>query len=149
MCAGELQRIITFGKKKVGKVHRRYVDTIKIHLGYPFKEVKPFFEARISRETTKLALEYLKANFDDNRDFLILKGENVDEVVRRLIVFSGTRQTVNELLGRPLLEIVATMGEIESLFWYSRFINAYEKGNYWDVNRVAKSLKILYRLKVK
>jgi hypothetical protein len=147
--SGEIQRIITFGKKKVGKVHRRYVDVIRIYLGIPVKGVKPFFEAKISKETTRLALEHLKASFEDDGDFLILKGENVDEVVRRLIVFSGTRQTVNELLGRPLLEIVATMGEIESLFWYSRFINAYEKGNYWDVNRVAKSLKILYRLKVK
>jgi len=147
--SGEIQRIITFGKKKVGKVHRRYVDVIRIYLGLPVKGVKPFFEARISKETAKLALEHLKANFEDNGNYLIVKGENVDEVIRRFVIFSGTRQTVNELLGRPLLEIVASMGEVESLFWYSRFINAYEKGNYWDVNRVAKSIKILYRLKVK
>jgi hypothetical protein len=70
----------------------------------------------------------------------------VDEKVRRLVVFGGARQTVNELLGRTLLEVVASMGEVEVLFWYSRFIDAYERGSYWDVYRVAKSLRTLYRI---
>ena len=143
----EIQRIITFGKKRVGKVRKRYVNNTKIYLGYPVKGVKPLFEARISKETTKLALEYFKTNFEDKGDFLMVSGENVDEKIRRLIVFSGVRQTVNDFLGKLLLETVTSMGEIEVLFWYSRFINAYERGNYWDVNRVAKSLKILYRIR--
>jgi len=144
--AGEIQRVITFNEVRVGKVYRRYVDNMKIYLGYPVKGVKPLFEARISKETTKLALEHFKADFEDKGDFLIVSGEDVDEKIRRLIVFSGARQTVNDLLGRLLLETVTSMGEIEVLFWYSRFINAYERGNYWDVNRVAKSLKTLYRI---
>jgi len=145
--ASEIQRVITFNKVRVGKVYRRYVDDMRIYLGYPVKRVKPLFEARIDKETTKLALKHFKADFEDKGDFLIVSGEDVDEKIRRLIVFGGARQTVNDLLGRHLLETVTSMGEIEVLFWYSRFINAYERGNYWDVNRVAKSLKTLYRIR--
>jgi len=145
---GELQRIIAFDKKRVGKVYRRYVDNLKIYLGQPVKKVKPLFEARIGRETAKLALERFKANFEDNGDFLIVSGKDVDEKIRRFVVFSGVRQTVNDFFGSVLLDIVASMGEVEVLFWYSRFINAYEGGGYWDVNRVAKSLKTLYRIRV-
>jgi len=142
----EIQRVIVFGKKRVGKVHRRHVDVMRIYLGQPIKEVKPLFEARISREVAKLALKRFKADFEDNGVLLLLSGEDVDEKVRRLVVFGGARQTVDESLGRPLLEIAASMNEVEVLFWYSRFIDAYERGGYWDVYRVAKSLRTLYRL---
>lgn len=146
---GEIQRVIVFDKKRIGKVYRRYVDNMKIYLGHPVMGVKPLFEARISKETAKLALEKFKANFEDKGDFLIVSGEDVDEKIRRLVVFSGARQTVDDFLGRLLLDTVTSMGEVEVLFWYSRFINAYEGGGYWDVNRVAKSLKTLYRIRVK
>ena len=142
----EIQRVIVFGKKRIGKVHKRYVDVMRIYLGQPVKDVKPLFEARIGKEVAKLALERFKAVFEDKGEFLIVGGEDVDEKVRRLVVFGGARQTVNELLGRPLLEVVASMGEVEVLFWYSRFIDAYERGSYWDVYRVAKSLRTLYRI---
>jgi hypothetical protein len=146
LLTSEIQRVIVFGKKRVGKVHRRYVDVMRIYLGQPIKEVKPLFEARINREVAKLALKRFKADFEDNGVFLLLSGEDVDERVRRLVVFGGARQTVDESLGRPLLEIAASMNEVEVLFWYSRFIDAYERGGYWDVYRVAKSLRTLYRL---
>ncbi len=146
LLTSEIQRVIIFGKKRVGKVHRRYVDVMRIYLGQPIKEVKPFFEARISREVAKLALKRFKADFEDNGAFLMLSGEEVDEKVRRLVVFGGARQTVDESLGRPILEIVASMNEVEVLFWYSRFIDAYERGGYWDVYRIAKSLRTLYRI---
>jgi len=142
----EIQRVIVFGKKRIGKVRKRYVDVMRIYLGRPVKEVKPLFEARVGKEVAKLALQRFKASFEDKGGFLMMGGEDVDEKVRRLVVFSGVRQTVNELLGRPLLEVVASMGEVEVLFWYSRFVDAYERGSYWDVYRVAKSLRILYRI---
>jgi hypothetical protein len=145
--AGKIQRTITFSRKRVGKAYVRYVDNMKIFLGQPVKKVKPLFEARIGRDTVKLALENFKASFEDKGDFLILSGEEVDEKVRRLVVFSGVRQTIDDSLGKTLLETVASMGEVEILFWYSRFINAYERGSYWDVHRVAKSLKTLYRIR--
>jgi hypothetical protein len=146
LLTSEIQRVIVFGKKRVGKVHRRHVDVMRIYLGQPIKEVKPLFEARISREVAKLALKRFKADFEDNGVFLLLSGEDVDEKVRRLVVFGGARQTVDESLGRPLLEIAASMNEVEVLFWYSRFIDAFERGDYWDVYRVAKSLRTLYKI---
>lgn len=142
----ELHRIIVFGKKKIGRVYRRYVDNIRIYLSSPSKEEKPFFEARIDKDTIKMAIEHFKAKYDDKGDFLILYGDGIDEKIRRIVVYSGVRQTLNSLLGKTLLEIVDSMGELEILFWYSRFINAYERGNYWDVYRVAKSFRTLYRL---
>lgn len=144
----ELYRVITFGRRRIGKVHKRYVDVVKIYLGSLVKGGKPFFEARIDRDVAKMAIEYLKAKYDDKGGFMILYGEDVDEKIRKIVVYSGVRQTVNSLLGKTLLETVDSMGELELLFWYSRFINAYSRGNYWDVYRVAKSFKILYRIRV-
>ena len=142
----EIHRIVALSKKKIGKVHKRYVDIVRIYLGSPIKEEKPFFEARIDKETVKMTIEHFKAKYDDKGDFLILYGDNIDEKIRRIIVYSGVRQTMNSLLGKALLEVIDSMGELEILFWYSRFINAYDRGNYWDVYRVAKSFRTLYRL---
>lgn len=142
----EIHRIVSFGKKKIGKVHKRYVDIVRIYLSSPIKEEKPFFEARIDKGMVKMTIEHSKAKYDDKGDFLILYGDNIDEKIRRIIVYSGVRQTMNSLLGKALLEIIDSMGEFEILFWYSRFINAYDRGNYWDVYRVAKSFRTLYRL---
>ncbi|MEM4846887.1 MAG: hypothetical protein QW794_03915 [Thermosphaera sp.] len=142
----EICRIVVFGRKKIGKVHRRYVDCIRIYLGTPVKGEKPFFEARVDKDSTKMALESFKAKYDDKGDFLILYGDDVDEKLRQLVVYGGVRQTVNSLLGVKVLEIVNNMGEVELLFWYSRFINAYDRGSYWDVYRVAKAFRTLYRV---
>lgn len=144
-----IQRWIVFGKKRVGKTHRRYIDVMRIYLSQPVEKVKPYFEARIGKETTKLALDWLKVEYNDQGEFLVVSGSDVDDKLRRLVVFSGVRQTVNESLGKPLLEFVASLNEIEALFWFSRFINTYQKGGYWDVYRVAKSFKILYRIRSK
>lgn len=143
----EISRVIVFSKRRVGKVRKRYVDSIKVYLGSPLKGGKPLFEARVDRDTVKAALEYFNAEYDDRGGFLVMYGENVDEKIRKTVVFSGVRQTVNGSLGRTVLEIVNSMGELELLFWYSRFINAYDRGNYWDVHRVAKSFKVLYRIR--
>ncbi|MEM0240917.1 MAG: hypothetical protein QXP29_05595 [Candidatus Nezhaarchaeales archaeon] len=142
----EMYRTVVFGRKRIGKARRRYVDCIKIYLSMPVKKSKPFFEARIDRDSTKMALESFKAKYDDRGDFLILHGDDVDEALRKLIVYCGVRQTVNSLLGAEVLEIVNCMGEVELLFWYSRFINAYDRGSYWDVYRVAKAFRTLYRV---
>jgi hypothetical protein len=145
----EIQRLIIFGKKKIGKTHRRFIDVMRIYLSQPVRKVKPYFEARIGKETTKLALDWFKAKYEDKGEFLVVSGVDVDEKIRRLIVFSGVRQAVDEGLGKLLLELVASMNEVEVLFWFSRFINTYQNGGYWDVYRVAKSFRILYRIESK
>lgn len=145
----EIQRFIIFGKKKIGKTQRRFIDIMRIYLSQPVREVKPYFEARIGKETTKLALDRFKTIYEDKGEFLTVSGSDADEKIRRLTVFSGVRQTVDEGLGKPLLELVASMNEVEVLFWFSRFINTYQNGGYWGVYRVAKSFKILYRVESK
>ncbi|MEM1510090.1 MAG: hypothetical protein QW096_09525 [Thermofilaceae archaeon] len=139
-------RVIVFSRKKLGKIHKHYTDCIKIYLSYPIKNIKPFFEARIGRDVVKMALEHFKVGYDDKGDYLVLYGDGLDEKFRRIIVFSGVRQVVDGSLGKKVLEVVDSMGELELLFWYSRFINAYDRGSYWDVYRVAKSIRILYRI---
>ena len=143
---GEVQRVIVFGRKKVGKVHRRYVDVMKVYLDQPARGVKPLFEARVGKEIVKLALERFKAEYEDKGRLLLVVGADVDEKLRKLVVFSGVRQTVDGHLGKYLSEVVASMSEFEAIFWYSRFISSYERGGYWDVYRVAKSFRILYRI---
>ncbi|MEM1867667.1 MAG: hypothetical protein QW290_06555 [Sulfolobales archaeon] len=93
-----------------------------------------------------MALEHFKVGYDDKGDYLVLYGDGLDEKFRRIVVFSGVRQVVDGSLGKKVLEVVDSMGELELLFWYSRFINAYDRGSYWDVYRVAKSIRILYRI---
>jgi hypothetical protein len=141
-----IYRVLVFGRRKVGSTRKRYVDTVKVYLDRPVKGVKPLFEARIGKEVVKLALDRFNASYMDRGIYMILSGENVDESIRRFVVFSGVRQTANEFSGKHLLEIVASMGEIEVLFWHSKFVGSYERGGYWDVYRVAKSFKTLYRI---
>ena len=142
-----MQRVIVFGRRKIGKVRRRYVDVMKLYLDMPVKGVKPLFEARVGKDVVKLALGRFKVEYEDKGRYLFVSGEDADGNLRRLVVFSGVRQAVDEHLGRYLLDIVSSMAEVELIFWYSRFISTYERGGYWDVYRVAKSLRILYRVK--
>ena len=142
-----MQRVIVFGRRKIGKVHRRHVDVMKLYLDMPVKGVRPLFEARVGKDVVKLALERFKVEYEDKGRYLFVAGEDADGKLRRLVVFCGVRQAVDERLGRYLLDIVSSMAEVELIFWYSRFISTYEWGGYWDVYRVAKSLRILYRVK--
>lgn len=142
----EMYRTIAFCRRRIGKMHKRSVEVMRVYLNSPTSKERPFFEARIDKDLAKRAVERFKARCDDKGEFLILYGDDVDEKVRKMVVYSGVRQVVNGPIGTELLEMVDSMGELELLFWYSRFINAYSRGGYRDVCRVAKSFRILYGL---
>jgi len=146
----KIYRVIAFGEEEVG---RRRVHVMRIWLGRPVKGAKPFFEAEVNKELVKLALKKFKLNpaveVEDRGRFLLLSGErleDVDDAVRKLIVFSGALQGAEGASAEELAALVRHMGFVESLFWSSRFLDAHERGTREDVERVAKALRILYRI---
>lgn len=141
----KIERYLVFTRRRVGKSRNKSVDVARIYLASPGRG-RPFFEARVSKEVVKNALDSLGLKYEDEGDVMVLYGEDIDEKIRRLVVFTGVRQTTDSFIGGELVELVSSMGEVEILFWFSRFIDAYDNGGYWDVYRVAKSFKVLYRI---
>lgn len=139
-------RVIMFGKKRVGKKRRRTVEISRFYLSPPIKAERPIFEARVARELVLNALGSLGYDYEDRDSYAVIKWENPDEAFRRLVVFAGVRQFLDEVRGAELLDLLREMPEPELLFWFSRFMTAFDRGGYWDVHRTAKSFRILYRL---
>lgn len=139
--------VVVFGKERAGKVRKRVVDVAKVYLGAPARGRKPLFKARVDGDLVKMALQRFGASFREEGGHLVVEGgDEAERAVRRLVVYIGARQFTGPAAGARLLELVEEMAEIELTFWYSRFLTAFEKGTYWDVGRVAKALRTLYRV---
>ena len=78
---------------------------------------------------------------------IYVDGARAEDLLRRLVILAGSRQCVRKPSKvRDVAEVVAGLGEFEAIFWYSKILDEYEKRGYWGVCRVAKSLRVLYRV---
>ncbi|MEM2187624.1 MAG: hypothetical protein QXT37_11660 [Thermofilaceae archaeon] len=85
-------------------------------------------------------------HYEDRGDHLILYGGDLSEKFMMMVVLCGAIHGVNSAQGWRVLDIVSRMNPSELIFWYSRFVEAYEKEGLKGVSRVARSMRILYRL---
>lgn len=141
----EIYGFIVFDKKKIGK-KKVPVEVTKIYLSPPSKRLKPIFQARVGKDLVLNALRRLGYEFEDKASYTVISGANAGYALRKLVVYTGVRQFLDEKLGAELLYMIRDMPEPELLFWFSRFLTAFDRGGFWDVYRVAKSFRILYRL---
>ena len=142
----EIARYIRFSTKTVGRKYRRKVPLALFFLTprEPRKRTKPLFEARVGRDLLLNALNKLRIEYRDHGKLITIKGE---PSFQRLIVYAGVRQFLtDDQSGADLLDIMAQLGEVETLFWATKFVEAYEYSGYWGVYRVAKAFRILHRL---
>ena len=139
-----LTRYLVFAKRRVGKKNKRVVDVVRVYPYMPRVGAKPVFEARVGKEYVVAFLDALSIPHKPlAEDVVEVDGEDPDFHLRRVVIYAGVRQHLPD--GRGLAELVAKLSEIESVFWYSKFVEAFERG-YWEVYRVAKSFRTLYRL---
>jgi len=76
---------------------------------------------------------------------LYLEGDGSERLFRKLVILAGCRQCVrasSKVL--DIARVVAGLGEFETLFWYTRMIEGYEKRGFWGVCRVARAFRALY-----
>jgi len=138
--------LIVFSFKKVGKKHRRSINVARFFLGSLISaKSKPIFEARVSKDIILNVLEKLNMRFSSlGEDALEIYS---DTDFRKIVVYTGVRQFMkNSTKARDWLEVVEAMGDLEVLFWYTKFLYSFERIGYWGVYRVAKSITTLYKL---
>ncbi|WP_276814997.1 hypothetical protein [Desulfurococcus amylolyticus] len=141
-----LERYIVFGYKTVGKKWRRRIEVSRFYHSGPVRGVKPFFEARVGKGHIASFLDSISAQYKRISDnIIVVYGSDPDYYIRRTIVYTGIRQYIDPG-AYEIRELVAKMSEIETVFWYSKLIYAYENSGYWGVYRVAKSFRTLYRI---
>jgi len=76
---------------------------------------------------------------------LYLEGDRAEDILRRLAILAGSRQCVRSNVKiAGIAETVASLGEFETIFWYSKIIEEYERRGFWGVCRVAKAFRILH-----
>ncbi|MDK6028878.1 hypothetical protein QPL79_05835 [Ignisphaera sp. 4213-co] len=139
-------RYLVFRSRRVGKKYRRSVEVVQIYFSEPRKGLDPIFEARVGKEYIKSFLDSLSAPQRVVGDsVIVVEGRDPDAYIRRLVIYAGTRQFMVSSSPR-LVEVVSKLGELESIFWYSKFVDAYERNGYWGVYRVAKAFRTLHRL---
>lgn len=138
--------LIAFGFKKVGKKYRRSINVARFFLGSVISaKSKPIFEAKISKDVALNVLEKLNMRFSSRGDDVLEIYSDAD--LRRIVVYTGVRQFVRDSTkARDWLEVIEAMGDLEVLFWYTKFLYSFERIGYWGVYRVAKSITTLYKL---
>jgi hypothetical protein len=138
--ASSVQRIVTFHKDLRGR------DMAEIYLDNPASR-QPFFSARVAKSDIIRFLERLRARFEDRGDYLFFESGEDDEMLRKLVIFMGVRQSykvIGEYQMLRLMDMVRNLTLVESLFWFSRFMDAYGWSPWMRVLRVAKAFKVLY-----
>ena len=78
---------------------------------------------------------------------IYIEGNGAEDLFRRLAIIAGCSQcTRSEIKVAEIIGVVAGLGELETLFWYSKMVETYEKNSYWGVCRVARAFKTLYEV---
>lgn len=136
--------ILRFSTRRVGN-HGKLVELVHFYGPTGSK----IFHARCERGVISSFLERANGFVRRSRTgkTIYLEGTRAEEFFRKLIILAGCKQcmrTASKIL--EVAEAVAGLGEFETIFWYSKMIEEFEKRGYWGVCRVAKAFRVLYRI---
>lgn len=136
--------ILRFSTKKA----RNYEKPVEVVYFYSTAGVK-VFQARCERGVISSFLERINENVRQSKTgkTIYLEGAQAESLFRKLIILAGCRQCSK--VSSKILEIagvIVGLGEFETIFWYSKMIEEYEKRGFWGVCRVAKAFKVLHRI---
>jgi hypothetical protein len=133
-----IYRVVTFHKDLYGR------DIMQIFLTTPIAK-RPYFAARIGKETVIRFLERAKISHENKNDFLLIEDHEYN--LRKLIIFAGVHQFLPSSFGEyeetRLMELIKNLTMDEIHFWSNRFVSAYEDG-YFARRRVARAFRVLY-----
>lgn len=78
---------------------------------------------------------------------IYIAGRRAKDLMMRVAIVAGVRQcTRSPSKVHDALDIVAGLGEFETIFWYSRVLEEYERRGFWGVCRAARAFRVLYRI---
>lgn len=135
---------LRFTTRKIGK-HRKPVEVVHFYSSTSGK----IFHAHCERGVISSFLERMNGAVRRSRTgkTIYLEGARAEEILRKLVILAGCRQCTryqSKIL--EIAEAVAGLGEFETIFWYSKILEEYEKKGFWWVCRVAKAFRVLYRI---
>lgn len=107
------------------------------------------FHARCDRGFLNSFLERVGAEFEVSKTgrTIYIEGSKAEEVFRRLVILAGSRQCIkSSLKAADIASAVVALGEFETIFWFSKLLEEYEKSGYRGVCRVSKSFRVMYRV---
>jgi len=140
----EKRIILRFSSRRIGK-HAKPIEVVHFYSPTGGK----VFQARCERGVISSFLERINGAVRRSKTgkTIYLEGPRAEEFFRKLIILAGCRQCVratSKIL--EVAEVVAGLGEFETIFWYSKMIEEYEKKGYWGVCRVAKAFRVIHRI---
>lgn len=140
----EKRIILRFSTRRIRK-HGKSVEVVHFY-SPPGSKV---FHACCERGVISSFLERLNGVVKQSRTgkTIYLRGARAEELFRKLIILAGCGQcvrTTSKIL--EVAEVVAGLGEFETIFWYSKMIEEYENKGFWGVCRVAKAFLVLHRI---
>ena len=142
--AGEKRVVLRFSIRSIGK-HRKPVEVVHFYSSTSGK----VFHARCEQGVISSFLERINGVARRSRTgkTIYLEGAKAEELFRKLIILAGCRQCTRSQSKIPeIAEVVASLGEFETIFWYSKILEEHEKRGFWGVCRVAKAFRVLYRV---
>jgi hypothetical protein len=140
----EKRIVLRFSARRVGE-RRKLVEVVHF---YSLTGGKVFY-ARCERGVISSFLERINGVARRSRTgkTIYLEGARAEELFRKLIILTGCRQCTRSPSKIPeIAEVVAGLGEFETIFWYSKMLVEYEKKGFWGVCRVAKAFRVLHRI---
>ncbi len=144
MDESEKRIVLRFSIRRVGK-HRKPVEVVHFYSS----AIGKVFHARCEHGVISSFLERMNGVVGRSRTgkTLYLEGARAEEFLRKLIILAGCRQCLRVTSKVPeVVEAVAALGEFETIFWYSKMIEEYEKKKFIGVCRVAKAFRILHKI---
>ena len=144
MDKSEKRVALRFSTRKIGK-QKKPVEVVHF---YSSKGGKVFL-ARCERGVILGFLERMNGEVSRSRTgkTLYLEGDRAEDLARKLIILAGSRQCLRKPSRiHDIAEAVAGLGEFETIFWYSKILEEYERRGFWGVCRVAKAFRVLYRI---
>jgi len=139
---GERRRSLRFSMRKVGK----YGRLMEVSHFYSPGGGK-VFHAYCGRGVVSSFLKRMGKDVKKSRSgkTIYLEGNGAENAFMKLIILAGVRQCIRtNAKAHGIAEIVAGLGEFETIFWYSKMIEGYEKRGYWGVCRIARAFRAVY-----
>lgn len=141
---GEKRVVLRFSTRRIGR-QKKPVEVVHFYSSANSK----VFHARCERGVISSFLERMGGVVSRSRTgkTMYLAGARAEGLFRKLIILAACRQCTRSQLKIPeIAEAVASLGEFETIFWYSRILEEYDERGFWGVCRAAKAFRILYRI---
>lgn len=144
MESGEKLIVLRFTTRRIGR-YGKSVDVVHFYSSTSGR----VFHARCERGVVLSFLQRVNGDARRSRTSktIYLEGARAEELFRKLVILAGCRQCTRSSFKIPeISEVVAGLGEFETIFWYSKILEEYEKKGFQGVCRVARAFRVLYRI---